>query len=249
MKVWLDGRLVESEAAKVSVFDHGLTVGDGVFETTKVVDGVPFALTRHLARLARSATALGLSLPQEAELREAVSALLAANIGEEVGRLRITVTGGVGPLGSDRGGTGPTVVVACSPAKSWPASSTLVTVPWPRNERSAVSGAKTTSYAENVVALAYAHERGASEALFLNTRGEVCEGTGSNLFLVLDGQLLTPPLDGAARALCVRSRGASTCPWSSAATARTTRRNPARACAPANGWTAPRSRIGSDRRH
>ena len=67
-------------------------------------------------------------------------------------------------------------------------------VPWTRNERSAVAGLKTTSYAENVVALAYASERGASEALFANTRGQLCEGTGSNVFLVSGGRLLTPPL-------------------------------------------------------
>jgi branched-chain amino acid aminotransferase len=194
VKAWLDGELVETDHAAVSAFDHGLTVGDGVFETTKVVDGTPFALSRHLARLARSAQGLGLVVPGEAELRKAVEELLAANAGEPVGRLRLTVTGGVGPLGSDRGGASPTVVIACSPAKAWPPSTVLVTVPWPRNERSAVAGIKTTSYAENVVALAWAHDRGAAEALFLNTRGEVCEGTGSNVFAVLDGRLVTPPL-------------------------------------------------------
>jgi branched-chain amino acid aminotransferase len=81
-----------------------------------------------------------------------------------------------------------------SPAKPWPPTTTLVTVPWRRNEHSAVAGLKTTSYAENVVALAYAHERGASEALLLNTAGYVCEGTGSNIFAVIDGGVITPPL-------------------------------------------------------
>ena len=195
MRAWLNGELVDADEASVSIFDHGLTVGDGVFETTKVVDGQAFALRRHLARLTRSAVGLGLDAPDESELRKAVDEVLAANVGEDVGRLRITMTGGVGPLGSDRVTSPPTVIVACSPAKAWPPATLLVTVPWPRNERSAVSGIKTTSYAENVVALAYAHDHGASEALFLNTRGEVCEGTGSNVFAVLDGVLLTPPLD------------------------------------------------------
>jgi branched-chain amino acid aminotransferase len=82
-----------------------------------------------------------------------------------------------------------------SPAKPWPTTTTLVTVPWPRNEHSAVAGLKTTSYAENVVALAWAHERGASEALLLNTARQVCEGTGSNVFAVLaGGRVVTPPL-------------------------------------------------------
>ncbi len=70
----------------------------------------------------------------------------------------------------------------------------IATVPWTRNERSAVAGAKTTSYAENVVALDHAHGRGAHEAIFANTRGELCEGTGSNVFVAVDGVLVTPPL-------------------------------------------------------
>ena len=82
-----------------------------------------------------------------------------------------------------------------SEARPWPPTTSLVTVPWPRNERSAVAGLKTTSYAENVVALEWAHERGASEALLLNTAGYVCEGTGSNVFAVVDGQVVTPPLE------------------------------------------------------
>lgn len=198
MKVWVDGELLDEGRATVSALDHGLTVGDGVFETAKVVHGTPFALSRHLVRLARSARGLGLVLPDESTLRRAVDEVLAANQGPDesnpVGRLRITVTGGVGPLGSDRGDTRPTVVVACSPARAWPTSTCLVTVPWTRNEDSAVAGVKTTSYAENVVALAWAHARSASEALFLNTRGEVCEGTGSNVFAVIDGRIVTPPL-------------------------------------------------------
>lgn len=75
-----------------------------------------------------------------------------------------------------------------------PDTTAVVTVPWTRNERSAVAGLKTTSYAENVVALARAHEHGATEALFGNTVGALCEGTGSNVFVVVDGQLHTPPL-------------------------------------------------------
>jgi branched-chain amino acid aminotransferase len=195
VKAWIDGRLVDANAAYVSAFDHGFTVGDGVFETCRTLGDRPFALTRHLRRLARSASALGLRAPGEADLRAAVEATLAANDPADLGRVRITVTSGQGPLGSGRGEAAPTVVVMVSPARPWASTTTLVTVPWRRNEHSAVAGVKTTSYAENVIALAWAHERGASEALLLNTADYVCEGTGSNVFAVLaGGRVVTPPL-------------------------------------------------------
>ncbi|HTY73567.1 MAG TPA: aminotransferase class IV [Actinomycetes bacterium] len=196
MKVWVNGVVVDERDAYVSVFDHGFTVGDGVFETLRTTpDGRPFALTRHLQRLTRSAAGLGLEPPEDKELRAAVEAVLAANAGEPVGRVRITVSGGLAPLGSGRGAAPPTVVVMAGPASVWPPTTVLLTSPWPRNERSAVAGLKTTSYAENVVALAWAQHRGATEALLLNTEGYVCEGTGSNVFAVLDdGRIVTPPL-------------------------------------------------------
>jgi branched-chain amino acid aminotransferase len=196
MKVWLDGTVLDADAARVSVFDHGLTVGDGVFETAKVLGGVPFALTRHLARLAASARGLGLAPPGDDVLRAAVGEVLDANA-EHHGsplRLRITLTGGTSPLGSDRGQAGPTLVVALAPMASWAPTAKVIVVPWTRNERAATAGLKTTSYAENVVALAHAKAQGATEALMMNTVGQLCEGTGSNVFVVLDGELVTPPL-------------------------------------------------------
>lgn len=199
--VWVDGNLSPSGDARVAALDHGLTVGDGVFETCKVVDGTPFALTRHLARLRRSAEIIGLRLPWSdrdvtAACDEAIgaAAIDAANAASGVQRLRITVTGGPGPLGSDRSDVPPTLVIAAGPGSPWPATTSVATVPWVRNERSAVAGAKTTSYAENVVALAEAHRTGASEALLANTTGALSEGTGSNVFLELDGMLCTPSL-------------------------------------------------------
>ena len=192
--IWLNGELVEGDQPAISASDHGLLVGDGVFETAKVVDGEAFALTRHLARLRRSARGLGLDLPRaDDELRTGVAEVIEANQ-PGVGRLRITVTGGPGPLGSARGDAGPTVVMATGPAGTWPPDAAVVVVPWPRNERSPVAGLNTTSYAENVVALAHATERGAGEALFANLAGNLCEGTGSNVFVGLDGRLVTPPL-------------------------------------------------------
>jgi branched-chain amino acid aminotransferase len=192
--LWLDGALVPATDAGVSPFDHGLLVGDGVFETLRVYDGVPFAWTRHHRRLVRSAGGLGLAAPGSEELRAAVDAVLAANNVTE-GRVRLTVTGGPSPLGSERGDGPPTVLVVAAPAAPWPPTVDVVIVPWSRNENGAVSGLKTTSYAENVRALAYARERDAGEAVFLNTRGEVCEATGSNLFAIRDGVVRTPPAD------------------------------------------------------
>ncbi|MEU7696874.1 aminodeoxychorismate lyase [Streptomyces sp. NPDC015492] len=212
MKIWVNGGLHDAEAATVSVLDHGLTVGDGVFETVKAERGGTFALTLHLERLTRSARGLGLPDPDLDEVRRACAAVLEANP-MELGRLRITYTGGVSPLGSERGEAGTGLVVGLGETGRRADSTAVITVPWTRNERGALTGLKTTSYAENVVALARAREQGASEALFANTVGRLCEGTGSNVFVVVGGRILTPPvasgcLAGITRALTVEWTGA-----------------------------------------
>ncbi|MEO6317416.1 MAG: aminotransferase class IV, partial [Acidimicrobiales bacterium] len=192
--VWIDGKLVGASEATVSVFDHGLTVGDGVFETLKAVDRQPFATRRHLERLRRSADGLGLQLPYtEHELGVAMSQVLASHDAGLL-RVRITVTGGTAPLGSERGVANATVVVAAGPLAAAAPSTAVSVAPWPRNERGAMVGIKTTSYAENVVALAYAKARGATEAIFATTTDLLCEGTGSNIFVGVGRRLLTPPL-------------------------------------------------------
>ena len=151
MRAWVGdrdgGAVLDAGEARVSVLDHGFTVADGVFETLKVTSDGPFALTRHLRRLAASAAALGLVEPVDAVVRTAVAEVLAANAAllGDLGRLRITYTGGAAPLGSDRGDARPTLVVAVAPATPWPATTTVATVPWTRNERSAVAGVKSTS--------------------------------------------------------------------------------------------------------
>ncbi len=213
--VWFDGAIRDADTPLISVLDHGFTVGDGVFETCELVDGRVFALTRHLIRLARSAAGLGLALPPDDVVRGAVEEVTAA-WGTTTGRLRITVTGGAAALGSDRGAAPPTFVVAAAPARS-PGPMRVHVVDWTRNERSAVAGLKTTSYAENVVALARAHERGADEAIFANTRGELCEGSFSNVFVEVDGEVLTPPLSagclaGVTRELVLEWSGAAGLP-------------------------------------
>jgi branched-chain amino acid aminotransferase len=197
MQTWVNGALVDADRATVPADDHGFVVGDGVFETVKVTGGEAFALGRHLDRLRASAGALGLAVPADGELRAAVADVLRANaaeVGERPARLRITVTGGRSPLGSARGEGPPTVVLALGPIAPWPPTTDVAVVPWTRNERGATAGVKTTSYAENVRALAYAHDRGAEEAIFANTVGELCEGTGSNVFVGIGGRLVTPPL-------------------------------------------------------
>ena len=190
---WVDGHLVDVDTASVSAFDHGLTVGDGVFETLRVYGGAPFALRRHLDRLATSAEGLGLAVPDRTVVTDAVHRVLGA-AGLSDARLRITLTGGRAPLGSGRGTSGTTLLVAAGGIEPPTPTADVVTVPWPRNERGALSGLKTTSYGENVVALARAVAAGADEAIFANTVGQLCEGTGSNVVVGIGGRLVTPPL-------------------------------------------------------
>jgi branched-chain amino acid aminotransferase len=190
---WVDGQVVPAEEARVSAFDHALLTGDGVFETLRVYRRTPFAAGRHLERLRRSAEGMRLGCPAPEVLRRAMDEVIVAGNLDE-GRLRITLTGGPSPLGSERGEAGPTLIVAGASLPAWPPSTDVVVVPWPRNERGALTGLKTVSYGENVVALAYARERGAGEALFGNLVGNVCEGTGTNVFVGIGGRLVTPPL-------------------------------------------------------
>ncbi len=212
MRAWIDGELVpEPTGPAISVTDHGFTVGDGVFEAIKVVDGQPFALDLHLDRLTRSAAGLGLPEVDQESVRRGVKAVLD---GQDLplGRIRITYTGGPAPLGSGRGDHEPTLVVVAAPMDPQPATAAVATVPWPRNELGATAGLKTTSYAENVIALAEAKRRGAGEAVFANLAGHLCEGTGSNVFYVVDGDLRTPTLEsgclaGVTRALILEWYG------------------------------------------
>lgn len=206
MRAWFNGHLLDSpDVAAISVLDHGMIVGDGVFETIKIEGGEPFALTRHIDRLIRSATGLGIGQPDVGAIREGIAATME---GQELsfGRIRLTVTSGIGPLGSPRGSAGLTTTVITEPCDRPPSVSAIATVPWPRNDKGALSGLKTTSYAENALMVEHALAKGASEAVMPNTRGQLCEGTGSNIMYVLDGQLVTPtleagPLAGVTRAL------------------------------------------------
>ncbi|MBB5491883.1 aminotransferase class IV [Nocardiopsis metallicus] len=200
MRVWIAGAgygrgaVLEEKEARIPVLDHGITVGDGVFETVRARNGRPFALTRHLKRLARSARGLGMDEPDLELIGDGVAQAIAANPELTDARVRVTVTDGAGPLGSDRGTGEQTAIVALGPFPGIAPVTDVSLAPWPRNEFGALAGLKTTSYADNVRALAYARERGGSEAIFRNISGNLCEGTGSNIFVVLDGKLVTPPL-------------------------------------------------------
>lgn len=206
--VWIDGHLVSADAALVPYDDHGITVGDGVFETIKLTGSGPFALSRHLKRLRRSADAMRIPAPSDEVVRAAIAEVVATHDGD--GFLRVTLTAGPGPLGSNRDELTPRLIVAVRPGEVRVAPTTVVLVGYTRNERGALAGVKSTSYGENVVALAAAAESGASEALFANTVGDLCEGTGSNVFVGFGDRLVTPPLhsgclDGITRALLLEA--------------------------------------------
>ena len=207
VRAWVNGEEVDPAAPSIAAIDHGVTVGDGAFETCRILEGVPFALERHARRLDRSMAGLGLPPADHNMIDAGIKAVLS---GEPIafGRLRYTVTGGAGPLGSDRHDSPLTYIVTAASQPPNPETGKLVVVPWTRNEHSATAGLKTTSYAENVVALAFATERGGVEALFANSVGNLCECTGSNVFVVVDGEILTPdlasgPLAGVTRGLVI----------------------------------------------
>ena len=197
--VWVNGRMVEPDQPHLRADDHGVIVGDGVFETLLVVrrdeGATAFAVRRHLERLRRSARILRFECPySDDDLRAAIDQCLDAAPG--AGVVRITATSGGGPMGSGRSGArGSAIVVAGNQPPDYPPGTSVAIMPFPRNERGAMAGVKTTSYAENVLALDMAREQGASEAIFADTRGRVSEGTGSNIFWSDGERLHTPPLD------------------------------------------------------
>jgi branched-chain amino acid aminotransferase len=211
--VWMNGTLVPDDQARVPVTDHGLTTGDGVFEALKVTGGVPFALSRHLARLCASARGLGLPEPDVEQIRAGVAAVLAGAGHPDRARIRITVTAGESALGSQRTSQAPATIIQLGELHDAAPTCDVVTFPWPRNERGALAGVKTTSYAENVFALSYARQQGAAEAIFGNLAGNLCEGSGTNVFVVAGGRLVTPPLSagclaGVTRRLVIEWAGA-----------------------------------------
>ena len=194
--IWCNGEFREGPLA-VAPQDRGLNHGLGVFETVLALDGFPVALELHLERMRRGARTLGLEprwIDQET-LGHAIEALLPrCGLHQGRARVRVSLTAGSGDLRALEAGRDSLLWITAAAAGDPPASISLVTATFPRNEASPLAGIKCLSYAENLIALDHAWHAGADECLFYNTRGEVCEATISNVFLVIGGEVVTPPL-------------------------------------------------------
>lgn len=199
LKVYLDGQLVGKEDAKVSVYDHGLLYGDGVFEGIRVYAAKVFLLKEHIDRLYESALAIRLEIPLgKAEMTKAVEDTVAAN-GITDGYVRLVVTRGAGYLGLDiRKTSDPQVVVIADTITLYPEEYyrdglSIITASTLRNHPGALSPRiKSLNYLNNILAKIEATDAGCQEALMLNHKGEVAECTGDNLFIVKQGVLKTP---------------------------------------------------------
>jgi branched-chain amino acid aminotransferase len=204
--VYVDGKFSRKSEAKVSVYDHGLLYGDGVFEGIRAYNGIVFKLKEHIDRLYRSAHPIFLKIPlTKAEMSKAVVETLKKNNLADA-YIRLVVTRGVGDLGLDpRKCPKPTVIIITeptlvlhSPEKLEKGISTVIT--WVR--RNSVDAAthelKSLNYLNSILGKIEANNSGADEAICLDKTGYVCEGVGENIFIVRDGKLLTPPLSSGA---------------------------------------------------
>ena len=205
MKVFIDGSFHDEQDAKVSVFDHGLLYGDGVFEGIRAYNGRIFKLREHIDRLFYSAKAILLDLPMtHAELMKATVETCRANDLRDC-YIRLVVTRGVGTLGlnPNRCKRGSVIIIAGKiqvyPPEMYENGMAIVTVPTVRNLHSALNPAiKSLNYLNNILAKIEANNAGVEEAIMLNSEGFVAECTADNIFLVKGEQLLTPPLSAGA---------------------------------------------------
>lgn len=198
-KVSIDGQVVDSAEARVSVFDRGFLYGDSVFEVFRTYGGVPFAQREHLERLERSANRLMIPMPVSLEtLSSEVGATLDA-AGEGEWYVRVVITRGTGPLTYDPStAREPLRVIIAAPVSLPPADHyergiavLLLHASRPTDDERA-SGAKASNYLANLLAVHEAKQKGAQEALVLGRRGQILEGASSNLFIVTEGKVLTP---------------------------------------------------------
>ncbi len=180
--------VLRSAGEPVVAATDGISLGRGAFETIAVYRGRPFLARAHLDRLRRAAVVLGLACPDDTPLLEAMAAALAANDLANAGKARLRLT-----LSSPADGSANWWIEA-TPPPDHPPAARVVTGPFVRNEHSPLAGLKTVNYGDNTAAQRRARAAGADEALFANTRGELCEGTWSNVFVLVDGQWSTPPL-------------------------------------------------------
>lgn len=220
MTCWLNGALLPTGRAAVSPDDRGFTLGDGLFETVRVDGGQPAHLHRHLCRLRAGAALLGIAVRWS---DDALGRALADTIGAnrlDTGSARLTLSRGPAPRGllppADSLPTALVTVAGAAPAPVGPVHAILCTTTR-RNEWSPLSRIKSLSYLDGVLARLQAAERGAGDALLLNTRGLLAEASAANLLVLRDGRLLTPPvadgaLPGIRRALLIERCGAAETP-------------------------------------
>lgn len=202
LQVYINGKFYDKEEAKVSVYDHGLLYGDGVFEGIRSYAGKVFRLMQHLDRLWYSAKAIWLEIPMSKdEMARAIEETLRLN-GIQDGYIRVVVTRGVGTLGLDPNRcSNPQVIIitdkiALYPAELYQKGLEIVTVSTMRNHPAALSPrVKSLNYLNNILAKIEGLQAGCIEALMLNIKGEVAECTGDNIFLVRNGRVLTPPIE------------------------------------------------------
>jgi branched-chain amino acid aminotransferase len=205
MKVYIDGKYCDEKNAKVSVFDHGLLYGDGVFEGIRAYNGRVFKLKEHIDRLFYSAKAILLEIPMShAEVMKAVTETCRKNKLRD-GYIRLVVTRGVGTLGLNPNRCKrPSVIVIADriqlyPKELYERGMAIVTVPTTRNLHNAVNPAiKSLNYLNNILAKIEANIAGVEEAIMLNADGYVAECTGDNIFIIKEGQMFTPPLSAGA---------------------------------------------------
>jgi branched-chain amino acid aminotransferase len=205
MKIYVDGKFCSERDAKISVFDHGLLYGDGIFEGIRAYNGRVFKLKEHIDRLFFSAKAILLTIPlSHAEMMAAVVKTCALNKIRD-GYIRLIVTRGKGTLGLNPNRCkNPSVIIIADKIQLYPEELYLkgmeiVTVPTTRNLHSALNPAiKSLNYLNNILAKIEANIAGCEEAIMLNAEGFVAECTGDNIFIVQEGQLLTPPLSAGA---------------------------------------------------
>jgi branched-chain amino acid aminotransferase len=205
MKIYIDGKYYDEKNARISVLDHGLLYGDGVFEGIRSYNGRVFKLSEHIDRLYCSAKAILLAIPMTRQ--ELVQAVLAACRRNQVrdGYIRLVVTRGVGSLGlNPTHCQKPSVIIIAGKIQLYPAALyqrglKIITVPTARNSHSALDPAiKSLNYLNNILAKIEALNGGCDEAIMLNAQGFVAECTGDNIFMVKGGQLFTPPLSAGA---------------------------------------------------
>ena len=200
MKAWRDGRLQSSSAIRIAPNDRGFTLGDGLFETIRVSDGAVLHGRRHLARLREGAAILGIPVLRDDDTIEAaLHQVLAANMVGQ-GSLRLTLTRGPAPRGvAPPASPRPTMLITAAPGPSTlhPVS-LIVAGETRRNELSPLSRIKSLNYLDSVLARQEALRKGADDAILLNTRGMVAETSAANLIALIDGMLVTPPVEDGA---------------------------------------------------